>query len=145
MESQHTIQQVNRAIDKIAAKYPQSDDSIVFTDIHLKVVQESGDLLAYDDDEKEVNRCVIDEWIGNSEDDFYTKVAQILRDCLQKKSDAIDLMGIAKPFSFVLENDDNETIAELYIADDETIIIGGDLLNDLDTDLDQFFETLMKE
>lgn len=145
MESQHTIQQVNRAIDKIAAKYPQSDDSIVFTDIHLKVVQESGDLLAYDDDEKEVNRCVIDEWIGNSEDDFYTKVAQILRDCLQKKSDAIDLMGIAKPFSFVLENDDNETIAELYIADDETIIIGGDLLNDLDTELDQFFETLMKE
>ena len=54
-------------------------------------------------------------------------------------------MGILKPFSFVLENDEKESIAELYIADDDTIIITGDLMDGLDKDLDSFFEKLMKE
>lgn len=145
MEStQHTIQQVNRAIDKIVAKYPQNDDTIVFTDLHMKVLQDTGDLLTYDDDGKEINRCVIEEWINNKDDNFYPQVTILMRDCLKKKSDAIDSMGIAKPFSFVLENDDDETIAELYLADDETIIIGGDIMDNLDSDLNQFFEKLMQ-
>ena len=50
-----------------------------------------------------------------------------------------------KPYSFVLENDDKETVAELYVADDDTIIIGGDLMEGLDKDLDNFFDSLMKE
>ena len=140
-----TVQQINRAIDKIVAKYPASDEDIAFTDIHLKVVQESGEMLAFNDDEKEINRCVIEDWIDNNEDEFYPQVAQILRDCLQAKSESIHNMGIAKPFSFVLEDDDNESIAELFIADDETIIIGGDLMGELDSDLDSFFEDLMRE
>ena len=59
--------------------------------------------------------------------------------------DTIDGLGILKPFSFVLENDDKENIAELYVADDETIIIDGDLMEGLDKDLDSFFDKLMKE
>ena len=54
-------------------------------------------------------------------------------------------MGILKPFSFVLENDEHESIAELYIADDDTIIISGELMDGLDKDLNAFFEQLMKE
>ena len=54
-------------------------------------------------------------------------------------------MGISKPFSFVMEDDECETIAELYVADDDTIIIGGDLMGNLDSDLDEFFEELMNE
>jgi hypothetical protein len=45
----------------------------------------------------------------------------------------------------VLEDDDKENIAELYIADDDTIIIGGDIMNDLDKELDQFLEDLLKD
>lgn len=143
--SQQTIQQVDRAIEKIIAKFPQSEDSVVFTDIHLKVIQDSGEILAYDDDDKEVNRCVIDEWIESPDDNFYSEVATFLRQQLHKASKKIDMMGVAKPFSFVLEDDEREPIAELYLADDETIIIGGDLMNDLDNDLDSFFEDLMKD
>jgi hypothetical protein len=44
-----------------------------------------------------------------------------------------------------MENDDQETIAELYVADDDTVIIGGDIMEDLDQDLDDFFANLMKE
>ena len=50
-----------------------------------------------------------------------------------------------KPYSFVLEDDDKESLAELYIVDDETVIIGNELMKDLDEDLDDFFEKLFKE
>ena len=50
-----------------------------------------------------------------------------------------------KPFSFVLEDDDRNTVADLYLADDDTVIIGDDLMKDLDSDLDSFFDNLMKE
>ena len=143
--SQQTIQQVDRAIDRIIGKYPQSEDTVAFTDIHLKVVQDSGEILAYDDDDREVNRCVVDQWIENQDDSFYNDVAVLLRQRLNNASERIDMMGIAKPFSFVLEDDEREPIAELFVADDETIIIGGDLMNDLDSDLDSFFEELMKD
>lgn len=143
--SQQTIQQVDRAIEKVINKFPQSEDSVAFTDIHMKVVQDSGEILTYDDDDNELNRCVIDEWINNTDIDFYPQVAQLLRQRLHAYSDRIDHMGIAKPFSYVLEDDEREPVAELFIADDETIIIGGDLMGNLDEDLDSFFKELMKE
>ena len=47
----------------------------------------------------------------------------------------VDEMGILKPYSFVLEDDDKESIGELYIADDDTIIIDTELMADLDKEL----------
>ena len=58
--------------------------------------------------------------------------------------EVVDNLGIMKPYSFVLENDDREAVAELYVADDDTIILGGDLMEGLDQDLDSFFDSLMK-
>lgn len=143
--SQQTIQQVERAIDKIIGKFPQTEDSLVFTDIHLCVIQDTGEIRAYDDDDNEITRCVVDAWIENTDDSFYQQIASLLRQLLAAQSERIDSMGIAKPFSFVLEDDEKESVAELYLADDETIIIGGDLMDGLDNDLDTFFSNLMKE
>ena len=50
-----------------------------------------------------------------------------------------------KPYSIVLENEDNENIAELFLADNDTIIIGGDLMDGLDQDLDRFLDKLLAE
>ena len=63
---------------------------------------------------------------------------------LADKSAIVDKLGVLKPYSFVLEDDDNENIAELYVADDETIIIGEDLMSDLDEDLDKFLDNLIQ-
>lgn len=146
MEQSHqTIQQVDRAIEKTICKFTGSDESVVFTDLHFRVIPDSGELLSFDDNEEEINRCVINEWIDNTDDSFYHQVAALLRQRLQTHSTHIEKMGISKPFSFVLEDDEHETIAELYLADDETIILGGDLMEDLNTDLEKFFENLMKE
>ena len=57
----------------------------------------------------------------------------------------IEQMSILKPFSFVLENDDKESVEELYLVDDETVIIDPDLMEGLDEDLDAFLEKLLKE
>ena len=56
----------------------------------------------------------------------------------------VDNLGILKPYSFVLEDDEKETVAELYVADDDTIIIGGDLMEGLNEDLDNFLDNLLK-
>ena len=69
----------------------------------------------------------------------------ILRDELKRNSEVVDNMGIMKPNSFVLEDDDKAPIAELYLADDDTVIIGGDLMEGLEKDLDTFLDDLFKE
>ena len=143
--TEQTIQQIERAIRKIAQKYPVNEETSLLTDIHLRVIQDSGELLAFDDDEEEINRCVIEQWIDNKDEDFYDQVAVILRHVLKSMHEMIDNMGIMKPYSFVLENDDHEPLAELYLVDDDVVIIGGDLMEGLDKDLDDFLGKLLEE
>lgn len=116
------------------------------TDIHLRVTQESGELVAFDDDDNEITRVVIESWIDNKDEDFYENITIVLRSVLENNArDMVEKMSILRPFSFVLEDDDREHIAELYVADGDTIIVGGELLPDLDKDLDAFFDELIKD
>ncbi len=144
--TEQTTQQIERFIKKIAQKFPSSeiDDTSLLTDIHVRVSQDSGELLAFDDDDQEITRCVVEQWIDSKDENFYPEVERILRDILRKNSDIVDNLGILKPYSFVLEDDDKEHIGELYLADDDTIIVGGELMENLDEDLDSFLEELIK-
>ena len=143
--TEQTLQQIERAIRKIAQKFPNCEDTPIMTDIHLRVNQESGDLVAFNDDDEEITRCVVEQWIDNKDDNFYDAVTMVMRSELKKLHDVADGLGIMKPYSFVLEDEDKESIAELYVADDDTVIIGGDIMPDLDKDLNAFFDHLFKE
>lgn len=143
--SEQTIQQADRAIEKIIAKFPASSELISFTDIHIRLNQDTGDLFAYDDDDNEITRCVVTDWINCTSETFYADAATLLRQRLNMRHDQVCDMCISKPFSWVLEDEEHETIAELFLADDETIIIGGDLMDNLNQDLDAFLEELMKD
>ncbi len=138
-------QQVERFLTKVSHKFPATEEPSVFTDIHVRVTQDGGEILAFDDDDQEITRCVVDQWIDNKDENFYPEVARILRELLRKNSSLIDGMGILKPFSFVLEDEDKEHLGELYLADDDTIIVGGDLMEGLSEDLDSFLDGLLKE
>ena len=138
--TEQTIQQVERFINKIAQKFPAQEEPTLFTDIHVRASQDSGDLLAYDDDDNEITRCVVEQWINNIEENFYDSVTLILRKQLKNMSNVVDNLGILKPYSFVLENDDKENVAELYFADDNTVIIGGDIMPGLDEELEKFLD-----
>ena len=143
--SEQTTQQIERFLKKISQKFPLNEETSLVTDIHVRVSQESGEMVAFDDDDKEITRCVVEQWIENNDEDFYESVHDILTTTFASMSKTLDNLGILKPYSFVLENDEKEGIAELYLADDDTIIIGKDLMEGLDTDLDSFFDSLMKE
>lgn len=143
--TEQTILQVERFLRKVAQKFLESEETSVLTDIHVRVSQDSGELLAFDDDDKEITRCVVEQWIDNKDENFYDEVAKILRELMRRNADLIDSLGILKPYSFVLEDDDKENLGELYLADDDTVIVGGDLMEGLDSDLDSFFDDLLKE
>lgn len=146
--TEQTILKIERFIRKVAQKFPTptSDEEVsILTDIHVRVSQDSGELLAFDDDDNEITRCVVDQWIESKDENFYDEAAKILRELLRKNSDIVDHLGILKPYSFVLEDDEKENLGELYLADDDTIIVGGDLMENLDNDLDAFLDDLLKE
>ena len=140
-----TIQQIERAIRKVADKFPATQESSIFTDIHIRVNQETGELVAFDDDDREITRVIIEKWINNQDDSFYDVVAKQLRKCLEREKKLVENMAVIRPYSFVLEDEDKENIAELYVVDDDTVIIDPDLMEGLDKDLDDFLEKLLKE
>lgn len=140
-----TLQQLERALRKVAEKFPVTEEASLLTDIHIRVTQDTGEVMVFDDDEQELTRCVVEQWIDNKDDSFYKDVASAFRMVINKHKDSIDNMSVLKPFSLVLEDDDKETIAELYVVDDDTVIIDEELMAGLDKDLDDFFAKLISE
>lgn len=141
--SEQTIQQIERFIKKTIQKFPKNEDTSLLTDIHIRVSQDSGEMISFDDDDKEITRCVVEQWINNTDESFYQDVTSTLQNTLHKFRDVIDDMGIMKPYSFVLENEEKENISELYVSDDDTVIIGGDLMANLNDDLNSFLTELL--
>lgn len=74
-----TLQQIDRFLRKVAEKMPLTNDDLRMTDIHLRLSQDSGDLMAYDDEDNEITRCVIEQWIDNKDENFYNAAASIIR------------------------------------------------------------------
>ena len=52
---------------------------------------------------------------------------------------------ILKPYSFVLVDEEKETIAELLLVDDDTILVNDELLKGLDKELDEFLKELLEK
>lgn len=143
--NEQTLQEVERAIRKVADKFPATEEASMLTDIHLRVNQETGELVAFDDDDNEINRCIVEQWIDNKDDTFYADVASTLRMVLNKHQQQIEAMSILKPYSFVLEDEDHESLEELYVVDDDTVIIDEELMKGLDKDLTDFMNKLFEE
>jgi hypothetical protein len=143
--TEQTLQQIERAIKKTAEKFPPTRETPLLTDIHIRVTQETGELMVFDDDDREVTRCVVEQWIDNKDDNFYEEIVPIVRRAIDKQKKVVEDMGLLKPYSFVLEDDDREHVGELYVVDDDTVIIDSELMAGLDKDLDDFFNHLLKE
>ena len=139
------MQQIVRMLRKIAQKFPPTDEPSLLTDIHIRVSQDSGEMTAFNDDDVEITRCVVDGWIENKDGDFYENAAAALRAALEDSRQYADGLGILKPYSFILEDDERLHVAELYISDGDTVILGGELMQGLSEDLDNFIAKLTAE
>lgn len=140
-----TIQQIQRALRKAASKFPLETENFPMTDIILQVKQEGGELLIFDDNEEELTRCVVEEWLGDTSEDFYERIQPVLKEAILDIKEEMDSLNVLKPYSFVLFDDDNSAVANLYLVDDDLIQIDDNLLPGLDEDLESFWETLSKE
>jgi hypothetical protein len=142
--TEQTIQQVERALRRTAEKFPSTSEADRMTDIHIVVSQETGELKAFDDDDNELMRCVVEQWISNTDEDFYSHVSKVIRGAIVADKENLEGLSILRPFSFVLEDDDREHVDELYVVDDEIGIIEPLSMDSIDKDLDDFLGELMK-
>jgi len=142
--TEQTLQQLERALRKLTEKFPADQEATMLTDIHIRVSQDTGEITILDDDDRELTRCVVEEWIDNKDDDFYDTITAVLRQCLKSNASVADNLSILKPYAFVLEDDEHESVAELYVVDGDTVIIDPDLMEGLDKDLDDFLDNLLK-
>lgn len=119
------------ALKTALCRYTSEGDETVVTDIHLQPNSESGELIIFDDDDQELSRTIINEWVEYESDDFYTVVEPILRAEVEalKESGKLEKLCLMKPYSFVLVDEDKETVAELLLVDeDDTLLLNDELL-----------------
>ncbi|MDD3036768.1 hypothetical protein [Bacteroides sp.] len=145
--SQQSLSIIESAIQKAVAKYVCACEQTVVTDIHLQPDQTSGKLYIYNDDDEELADVMIEEWTIYEGDDFMENVEPCLRRLLCRMKDAYNFekVSILKPYSFVLVDEEKETIAELLLVDDDTILINDELLKGLDKELDDFLKELLEK
>ena len=135
------------ALKTALCRYTSEGDETVVTDIHLQPNSESGELIIFDDDDQELSRTIINEWVEYESDDFYTVVEPILRAEVEalKESGKLEKLCLMKPYSFVLVDEDKETVAELLLVDvDDTLLLNDELLKGLDEELDAFLKDLLE-
>ncbi len=144
--NQRSLTNLKESVKKATTKYKDSKLMSV-TDIHMQICQESGEISIFDDEDNKLSSTVIEEWATYENDDFMEKVERVLTKLLKemKKDGSFDKLAIAKPYSFILVDEDKETIAELLLMDDDNFIIDDELLKGLDKELDDFLKDLLEK
>ena len=142
--NESSIAQLKAAIRKAIGKYTAEDESFV-TDIHIQAVPLRGDCILFDDEDQELGRTSVKEWVSYEGDDLEDQITETLGAVLHEMKDAgeFDKLQIIKPYSFTLIDDDKETIAELLLMDDDTLIVTEELLKGLDEELNDFLKDLL--
>ena len=141
--SRETKEMLQSTITKMVSKYISAEESNV-TDIHLRVNGENGELTAFDDDDALLARVHIKEWEGEHNEELYEKELQSLLTKMQREG-AFDSLNIVKPYSFVLTDEEDQSIVDLLIIDDDTLILSADLLEGFDEEMNAFLKKLLEE
>lgn len=135
------------AIEQAVHHFAQEDDFMVVTDFHLHLDSDAGEVTIADDTDQVIASAAVEEWVDLDGDEELVSMAGVLKSIISEMANegVFEQVNVSKPFSFVLEDDNRESIEELYYVDEDIIVLSDDLLKDMDKDLDDFFEKLMKE
>lgn len=144
--NKQTLEQLDYIFSEVEKKFPAGAENGILTDISFQVKQESGELIALDDDEEEIASAIIEDWIDYPASNFSEIVRQTLKQYIIEHKEAISNLSILHPFSFVLVDDELETVSEVYQIDDDNIIIEhSELMQGLDKDLNDFIGKLLQK
>lgn len=144
--SQQSLLNIEAAIQKAVSKYTSTNsEQAIVTDIHLQPDSSAGQFIIYNDNDEELGSTMVEEWVSYDGDDFLETVKPGLKTVLNRMKDAgdFDKVMILKPYSFVLVDDEKETVGDLVLIDDDTLLLDDELLKGLDKELDDFLKELL--
>lgn len=145
--SQQSQSSIETAIRHAVGKFPCGCEPSTITDIHIQPNQNSGELLIFDDEDNELACSIIEEWLSYDGSDFYKSTERILCTVLHtmKENKEFEKLSILQPFSFVLVDEEKETIGELLLMDDDLLLVNEELLKGLDEELNNFLKELLEK
>lgn len=144
--SEQTEAQVGEVLDDIVKAFPADSENKLMTDLSFQARPETGELFVYNDDDEVIASATIDEWIDFQGDDFQDNVRETLRQAIHARKNELDNLSLLKPYSFIQVDNQKETLCELYLVDDNTVLLDHDeLMKGLDKDLGSFLDKLLKD
>lgn len=141
--SRETHNRLQEAIIRMSKEFITAEETTV-TDFHVYVDGNNGDVSIMDDDDNNLARVHISEWDGVHDEELFEKELRAVLGEMHKNGN-FDNLNIAKPYSFVLTDEDQQSIVDLLIVDDDTIILSEDLLKGFDEEMDEFLKKLLEE
>lgn len=141
--SRETENRLQEAIEKMARNYVTAEETRV-TDFHIKVNGENGDLTIHDDDGNQLARVHIIEWEGVHDEEIFEKELRSILGKMQERG-CFESLNIAKPYSFLLTDDDDVAIVDLLIVDDDTLVLSEGLLEGFDEEMNEFLRHLLED
>ena len=141
--SRETHDKLQNAIVKMAKEFITAEETKI-TDFYIYVDGNKGDVIIMDDDDNSLARVHILEWEGEHNEELFEKELRSLLAEMHENGQ-FDSLNIAKPYSFVLTDDDHQSIVDLLIVDDDTIILSEDLLKGFDEEMNEFLKQLLEE
>ena len=144
--SESSFQGIKALIVDALKEFQRPQEQSVVTDIHIMPIRETGEVTVSDDD-RDLVTTQLSDLADIPEDIFYEVMEKALRRILKDIDEVqpLESLAIWKPFSFVLVDDDRETVAELMLFDDDNTLLSQSLMQGLDEELDSFLKDLLAE
>ena len=137
---------LHAALAKIAELYSGEEDQLVSTDFYLMPSSE-GTLCVYNDEDEAIATAEVPEWETYKPDTFYADVEADLREAIAgaNANGELERLAVWMPYSFVLVDDERETVADLLLVDEDTLLVTNSLLDGLNEELNSFLEQLLND
>ena len=137
---------INEALRKISELYSGEEDQLLSTDFYFQPLREEGKLLVFDDNDETIASISIAEWKEYAPEDFYDKVTEQLLTAIETANTdgELERLAVWMPYSFVLVDKERETIADLLLVDDDTLLVKKGLMTGLDEELNNFLKDLLE-
>ena len=138
---------IHEAVRKITELYSGEEDQLLSTDFYFQPLQEEGKLIVFNDNDEEIASIDIPEWQEYAPDTFYDVVTAQLTTAIETANTTGDLERLAvwMPYSFVLVDEIRETITDLLLVDDDTLLVKKGLMAGLNEELNKFIEELLAD
>ena len=142
-----SVAAISEALNKTACLYSGEEDQLVSTDFYLQPLRGEGKLSVFNDNDEEIATAAVPEWSDYAADTFYDQVTEDLTVAIEAANadGELERLAVWMPYSFVLVDEERETVTDLLLVDDDTLLVKKGLMAGLDEELDKFIEDLLND